>query len=151
VISVAVIDEHLFTRECVATSLQRLGNNLKIASFAACRDCLQSTNYHDVVLYHAHERLGHHGYDAQQLACFRKLLKVCPLIILSDFDYPELIFAAFESGATAFIPAATTSIKLVIEIIRLVQAGGTFVPRSTLPLREPNREVAVLRRSRFTH
>ena len=53
VISVAVIDVHLFTRECIATSLQTLGNNLQIASFAASRDLLQSTNTHDIVLYHA--------------------------------------------------------------------------------------------------
>jgi DNA-binding NarL/FixJ family response regulator len=139
VISVAVIDEHLFTRECIATSLQGLGNNLQIASFAACRDCLQSTNTHDLLLYHAHERWAHHGYDAEQLAYLTRLLKIAPLIILSDFDCPELIFEAFESGATAFIPTATTSIKLAIEIIRLVQAGGTFVPRSTLSLRKANR------------
>jgi DNA-binding NarL/FixJ family response regulator len=142
VISVAVIDEHLLTRECIEISLQALGNNLQIESFAAFRDCLQSTNNHDIVLFHTHENMAHHGYDAEQLACLTRLLKTAPLIILSDFDCPESIFKAFESGATGFIPTATTSIKLAIEIIRLVQAGGTFVPRSTLFLRQPNREGA---------
>jgi DNA-binding NarL/FixJ family response regulator len=142
VISVAVVDEHLFTRECIATSLQALGNHLRIASFAACHDCLQSANTHDLVLYHAHENLTHHGYDAEQLACLERLLKIAPIIILSDIDCPESILEAFESGATGFIPTATTSIKQAIEIIRLVQAGGTFVPRSTLFLREAKREGA---------
>jgi DNA-binding NarL/FixJ family response regulator len=140
VISVAVIDEHLFTRECIATSLQAFGNNLQITSFAACLDCLQSANTHDLVLYHAHQSSAQYGCDGEQLACLTKLLKMAPLIILSDFDRPESIFEAFESGATGFIPTATTSIKLAIEIIRLVQAGGTFVPRSTLFRGELSRE-----------
>ena len=143
VISVAVIDVHLFTRECIATSLQTLGNNLQIVSFAASRDLLQSTNTHDIVLYHAHESVVNHGCDADQLTRLSRLLENVPLIILSTFDCFESIFEAFESGAAGCIPIATTSIKLAIEIIRLVQAGGTFVPRSTLFPREPNRKDTV--------
>jgi DNA-binding NarL/FixJ family response regulator len=35
---------------------------------------------------------------------------------------------AFASGARGFIPTASTTPKQVIEIIRLVKAGGTFAP-----------------------
>jgi DNA-binding NarL/FixJ family response regulator len=142
-ISVAVIDEDLFTRECIATSLQALGRDLEIASFAACGDCLQSTRAHDLVLYHAHWSMTHHGDDREQLACLTSLQKIAPLVILSAFDCAEEVFEAFECGANGFIPSATTSIKLAIEIIRFVRAGGTFVPMSTLLLREANRRGAV--------
>ena len=42
---------------------------------------------------------------------------------------------AFENGARAFIPTETTTPKQVVEIIRLVRAGGTFVPPSSLSLK----------------
>jgi DNA-binding NarL/FixJ family response regulator len=143
VISVAVIDEHLFTRECIATSLKTLGDNLEVASFAACHDCLQSTNSYDLVLYHAHQSIID-DHSRERLPCLAKLMQICPLVILSVFDSPESVLEAFESGVTGYIPTATTSVKLAIEIIRLIRAGGTFVPLSTLLLREPNQRGAAL-------
>jgi DNA-binding NarL/FixJ family response regulator len=145
VISVAVVDEHLFTRECITTSLQQLGSNLDIASFAACDDCLRSTRTHDLVLYHVHERVARCGDDEERLACLNRLLKIAPVIILSDFDRPESIVEAFESGARGYIPTASTSVALAIEIIRLVRAGGTFVPQSNLSLPGTTRGGVTLR------
>jgi DNA-binding NarL/FixJ family response regulator len=57
------------------------------------------------------------------------------VIILSPVDCPDMIVRAFESGARAFIPTATTTPKQVVEIIRLVRAGGMFVPPSSLSLK----------------
>ena len=141
IISVAVIDEFLFTRECIATSLQLLGHDLEIASFSSCQDCLQSTRTHDLVLYHAHAGIVYNE-DEERLASLGRLKKIAPLVVLCTFDSPESIFGAFKAGATGYIPAATTSVKLAIEIIRLVQAGGTFVPPSTLLSLEPDRRGA---------
>src|SRR5712671_6257379 len=42
-ISIAMIDEHSFTRECITRSLRELSNDLEIVSFSTCEDCLQST------------------------------------------------------------------------------------------------------------
>jgi DNA-binding NarL/FixJ family response regulator len=145
VISVAVIDEHLLTRECITTSLQELGDNLDIQSFATCDDCLQSTRTHDLVLYHAHESGAHHGDDEERLASLNRLLKIAPVIILSAFDCPEAIVDAFESGARGYILTTSTSLELAIEIIRLVRAGGTFVPKSSLSLRGTNRQGTAFR------
>jgi DNA-binding NarL/FixJ family response regulator len=149
VISIAVIDEHSFTRECIARSLQEFDHKLDIASFAACDDCLKSTRTHDLVLYHAHESAthrdifhhrcesaAHHEDDQERLAHLKRLLKIAPVIILSAVECPESIVEAFESGARGYIPMASTSVELAVEIIRLVRAGGTFVPPSTLSLRE---------------
>jgi DNA-binding NarL/FixJ family response regulator len=143
VISVAVIDEHLFTRECIGISLKTLGDNLEVASFASCHDCLQSTNSYDLVLHHAHQSITD-DHNLERLACLAKLMQICPLVILSVFDSPESILEAFENGVTGYIPTATTSVKLAVEIIRLIRAGGTFVPESTLLLREPNQRGAAL-------
>jgi DNA-binding NarL/FixJ family response regulator len=141
VISVAVIDEILFTRECIAISLQALGHDFEIASFSSCQDCLQSTRTHDLVLYHAHAGIAYNE-DRERLASFGRLKKMGRLVVLCTFDSPQLIFGAFEAGVAAYIPAATTSVKLAVEIIRLVRAGGTFVPQSALLSLEPDRRGA---------
>jgi DNA-binding NarL/FixJ family response regulator len=141
VISVAVIDEILFTRECISMSLQALGHDFEVVSFSSCQDCLESTSTHDLVLYHAHADIADNE-DGERLASFDRLKKIAPLVVLCTFTSPEVIFDAFEAGVTGYIPAATTSIKLAIEIIRLVRAGGTFVPQSALLSLEPDRRGA---------
>lgn len=74
-ISVAVIDEHSFTHECITKALQDSGNRLDVASFGLCNDCLKSTRMHDLILYHAHACVAHHGYDDDpRLACPTRLL-----------------------------------------------------------------------------
>src|SRR5437899_9987955 len=55
VISIAVIDEHSFTRECIIKSLTELCNLLDLVAFAGCDDCLHGPRTHDLILYHAHE------------------------------------------------------------------------------------------------
>jgi DNA-binding NarL/FixJ family response regulator len=87
----------------------------------------------EVILYHTHH--GPHYSDAQ-LAPIAKLLQPAPVIVLSADDSPEAVVAAFANGVRGYIPTASTPIELALQIIRLVRAGGTFVPPSGLsPLR----------------
>jgi DNA-binding NarL/FixJ family response regulator len=135
-ISIAMIDEHSFTRECIARSLRELSNDLEIVSFATCEDCLQSAGKHELFLYHVHDQ----NYNKERLGLFAKLLTIGPVIILSDLDTPESAFEALESGARGYVPTASTTLELAVEIIRLVKAGGTFVPPSSLSLARINRQ-----------
>jgi DNA-binding NarL/FixJ family response regulator len=133
-ISVGVIDEHSFTRECITKSLQDLSDLLEIISFATCDECLQSKKKYDLILYHAHESVANRNGDKERLASVRQVLPIAPVIILCDVDCLDSITAAFESGARGYIPTASTTLELAIEIMRLVRAGGTFVPASSLSL-----------------
>jgi DNA-binding NarL/FixJ family response regulator len=140
VISIAMIDEHSFTRECITRSLQGLGDDLNIVSFATCEDCLNSARNYDLVLYHAHESLADREYNHDNFSAAAKVLPIAPLIILSVIDTPESIVKAFERGARGYVPIATTTPELAVEIIRLVKAGGTFVPPSSLSLQRSSRQ-----------
>jgi len=53
------------------------------------------------------------------------------VVVLSERDEPSEATAALEQGASGFIPM-TMSLKVVAEAIRLVQAGGMYVPASSL-------------------
>jgi DNA-binding NarL/FixJ family response regulator len=137
-ISVAVIDEHSFTRECITKALQEF---LEIVAFAACDDCLRSHGTHDLILYHAHENVAK-KYSDQCLTKFKQLLEIAPVIVLG-VDSIESILAAFESGARGYIPTASTTLELAFKIIHLIKAGGTFVPPSSLSARMVSRRGAI--------
>jgi DNA-binding NarL/FixJ family response regulator len=134
-ISMGVIDEKSFTRECITRSLQTLDDRLDIVSFATCEDCLQSTESCDLILYHAHETVANLDINNQQILAFKKLLQIVPVIILSDVERLDSIIDMFEGGARGFIPTANTTLEQIIEIIGLVKAGGIFVPSSSLSIR----------------
>ena len=53
------------------------------------------------------------------------------LVILSEREEVSQATAALEQGASGFIPM-TISLKVVSEAIRLVQAGGMYVPASSV-------------------
>jgi DNA-binding NarL/FixJ family response regulator len=143
VISIAVIDELLFTRECIIGWLRELGDNVHLGSFESCDNCLQATKSHDLVLYHAHQGATYYDDDGVRPVSLRELSKIASVIILSAADCPETIVKAFDSGVRGYIPMASTGVSLAIEIIRFVLAGGTFVPPSGLSLRRNEQGGAV--------
>jgi DNA-binding NarL/FixJ family response regulator len=89
---------------------------------------------YDLVLYYAHESVANRNDDRERLGSIKKVLPIAPVIILCDVDCLDSVIAAFESGARGYIPTATTTLELTIEIMRLVSAGGPFVPPSGLLL-----------------
>jgi DNA-binding NarL/FixJ family response regulator len=137
-VSIGLVDEHSFTRGCIARSLKEFDDDLEVVSFASAEDCLRSLNDLDVILYHTHQSV--HDSNDTRLASAKELLEVSPVIILSAVDNPDSLTEAFESGARGYIPTASTPAELVVEIIRLVRAGGTFVPLSGLHLQRITRK-----------
>jgi DNA-binding NarL/FixJ family response regulator len=129
-IIVGIIDQQLFTRECIAGFLQELGA-IEAISYATCEECMQSTRHQDLILYHLGQVIDQH-INNQRFVQLRGLVHIAPVIILSAVDCRDSIIEAFESGAHGFIPTGSTTAKQAIEIIRLVKAGGTFVPASSL-------------------
>lgn len=141
VIAIAIVDEHSFTRECIAKSLQESDDALEVAAFDSCESCIEGGGIFDLVLFHAHDTATerrHEGGERRE-APFSKILDTAPVVVLSAADCPEAVVDAFESGARGYIPTTNTTLGLALEIVRLVKAGGTFVPPSGLNLRRPGR------------
>jgi DNA-binding NarL/FixJ family response regulator len=139
-ISIAVIDEYAFTRECIMRSLKDLANDLDISAFERCGDCLRSTRNYEIILYHAHDGVPDNGNG--ELANLKQILEIAPTIILSAVDSPAVILQTLEIGVRGYIPIASTTPELAIQIIRLVRAGGTFVPWRCLSARKIDRNGA---------
>jgi DNA-binding NarL/FixJ family response regulator len=150
-ISITVIDEHSFTRECITKSLQELGKNLDVASFSTCEDYFQDTKNNNLILYHLRENITKNinGNDGK-ITALKRLLHTSPVIVLCAAESRESILEAFENGARGYIPTASTTLELAMEIIRLVRAGGTFVPYSSLSLRKINQNGVTAMGNQFT-
>jgi DNA-binding NarL/FixJ family response regulator len=143
VMSVAIVDEHSFTRECIARSLQERDDALVVSAFDTCENCLASGKTYDMVLFHAHgPLLDRKNGGGERAAAFGKALGIAPVIVLSPEDCLDAILDAFENGARGYIPTTDTTLDLAVEIVRLVRAGGTFVPPSSLTLRRSSRQDA---------
>lgn len=63
--------------------------------------------------------------------------KVLPAIVLAEGEEPGQIAALLNLGARGYIPV-NLSLDVAVEAIRLVNAGGTFVPASCLALLKAN-------------
>jgi DNA-binding NarL/FixJ family response regulator len=132
-ICLGVVDQYPFTRECISRCLKELSDNIEVLSFPSIDDCVNSGEKNfDLVLYHVHgSGLGQQG-PAEVITALKPTFQCFPVIILSDMDATQSVLAALESGARGYIPTASTSVAVAVEVIRLVKAGGTFVPPSSL-------------------
>lgn len=137
-ISVGMIDEDPFICDCIITSLKGACHDVEVAPFNGCGEVLKLEKLPDVIVY----RYAAPEEDDGELARFDQslmsLMKEVPLIILGTKERVETIIEAFENGARGYVPMRTATVGLMIEIIRFVKAGGTFVPECSLPSRVVN-------------
>lgn len=135
-ISLAVIDEHSFTRESITRSLRELCNLLEVVSYATFDKYLESAKSHDIILYHVRDSVANINRNDQKFVYLRELSSLGPTIILCDVDSVDSIQAAFDSGVRGYIPTVSTTLEMAIEIMFLINVGGTFVPPTGLAPRK---------------
>jgi len=143
-IVIGLIDEHSFTRRCISRFLQESVNTFEIISFFSCEDLLKTNERYNLFLYHHTRQVTTSNSGHTTFVEIKNLAKIAPVIVLSQIDCHDLLLHAFEYGARGFIPTASTTPEQVIEIIRLINAGGTFVPPSSLALRRINQRASIL-------
>jgi DNA-binding NarL/FixJ family response regulator len=135
-IDIGLIDNHSFSRGCIAKILQDLDNTIKIFTFCSSEDYLASKISCNVIIYFDHLCTGGQDTPSELPQTLSKLMHLSPTIILSTVDNANLALRAFKAGARGFVPTTETTIEMVVEIIRLVSVGGMFVPPSSLCLRQ---------------
>ena len=117
----------------------RLGQALKLANlaedvvFAEAPSCTAALAYPagsplDVILLDFHLP-GTHGFEA--LRALRAHFEQPAIVVLSAEENPALIVQAIDEGAAGFIPK-TSSHAVMMAALRLVLAGGTYLPPHAL-------------------
>jgi DNA-binding NarL/FixJ family response regulator len=120
VISMGLIDEKRFTRECITQSLRTLDDRLRIKGFPTCDECLQSVEDQDLIIYYLREDPSQWDKNSLKLISFRQLLRIVPVIVLSDIEDQDSLAKIFEGGALGCIPTDNAAPEQIIEIIGLI-------------------------------
>ena len=127
---IVIIERRLLLRECLARALQRIVG-LSVLSFPSVedwRDAAKDMSASVVVL-----SVGNSSTEKIQceIALLNQVPKSPPLVIFSDDEAPEEIVTALSKGVRGFIPTSV-SLDVAVQAMRLVGAGGMFVPASSL-------------------
>lgn len=129
--SIVVIDKRALVRQCFARCLQTASKQTVVSfpNVDGWLDVCDGTLASLILLC-----IAGRPNDAETQ---RDITRICgkanrpPMILLSDVEDPDQIAAAIDRGARGYIPTSVP-LEVVIEIIRLVRAGGDFVPASSL-------------------
>lgn len=124
-----LIDDHVLFRQGLKFLLADLDRDITFGDADNCSDALR----------HAHEPtdlvlLDLYMPDSQgmhALATIRTSFEASAIVVISSEDDPRVIRRAIEMGASGFIPKSSTP-QLMIAALRLVLAGGTYLPRHVL-------------------
>ncbi|QKT03889.1 response regulator transcription factor [Ectothiorhodospiraceae bacterium 2226] len=123
-----LVDDHALFRAGLKSVLPRLDGSLTLAEAGSCEEGLQRLREApdaDLVLLD----LGL-GDGKDRLHCLRRFRQAdptLPIVIVSAHESRDTIAAAVNAGASGYIPKSSDS-ALLIEALRLVLAGGIYLP-----------------------
>jgi len=123
---IAVIESRTFLRECIRRSA-RLALPLPIITYSTVFELEQQhfPALPEIVMVSLTEAGGEAVVNT--LTKLSELFPGIPVIVLADKTDPELALTAIRHGARGYIPF-TLRFDIAVEAVRLVLAGGTYVP-----------------------
>jgi DNA-binding NarL/FixJ family response regulator len=137
-----VVDDHALTREGVRLTLGALGDEVTVLDAARVDAALAAINRNpdiDLVLLD----LG--LPDAGGLSLLQDLRRdqnPVPVVVISGADDRNNVLKALDLGALGFIPKSSST-EIMLQAVRLVLAGGIYVPQQALPAPRGGQETAV--------
>lgn len=134
-VRIIVADNRRLCRECLRLLIETFDPDLEVSEATDAAEIaalLAEDPNCSVVMYNLVVR-GEEGIGFVQ--SLQEAIPNIPLIVLCDFDDEEVMRQVMKGGAKAFLPSTTPS-PVLISVLRLVIAGGTYVPASVLLGRE---------------
>lgn len=133
-LSLVFADENSLTRDCFALSLSTLDAGITVhpvPSVGEARRLAESEARVDVVLWNLGSEADLAANLADALEEAVAAFHPAPVIVISDHDNIEMILEGLRLGIRGYI-VASLGLGVAVEAIRLVVAGGTFVPATSL-------------------
>jgi DNA-binding NarL/FixJ family response regulator len=128
-----VVEDHALTREGLRLALGAFGNDVTVLDAASVDAALAAINRHpdiDLVLLDV-SLSDTDGFSLLQ-ALKREQCTV-PVIVISGTDERDVVLEALDLGALGFVPKSA-SVEVLLQAIRLVLAGGTYIPQQALAM-----------------
>jgi DNA-binding NarL/FixJ family response regulator len=134
-----VVDDHSLIREAVRHVVQALAASVTVLSAADCDEGFTiaeresgasgSGGELELLLLDFNLRGGLTGVPA--IKAWRQRHPALPVVVLSSVDDRATVLAAMAAGAAGFIPKASSN-ELMVSALRLVLAGGKYLPAEVL-------------------
>lgn len=129
--AIVLIEKRALLRECLTHAIHALTGQ-RVLSFPSVEGWLESADSAPVSLVVL--CTGGNSRDVEKLREVLMLVspQACqvPSILLSDAEDAERVVEALNQGARGYIPTSV-SLDVAIEAMRLVRAGGVYVPASS--------------------
>ncbi|GAA0530419.1 response regulator transcription factor [Pigmentiphaga daeguensis] len=126
---ILIADDHRLVIEAVKVKLAELGPDVEFRMALKVEELRhEATDDLDLALIDL-TMPGADGYS--HIAELRERLPALPIIVLSGVEDPDVMRAAIDLGALGFIPKAYSP-DVMLSAVRLVLAGGVFVPQMML-------------------
>jgi DNA-binding NarL/FixJ family response regulator len=129
----ALLDERVLDRQCLAQCLTAYGVGKEILSFGSIEEWRHQENAQSAsaILLNVGSRKVTDAKTGSEIADLVSEAHPIPVVILADTDDLEQILKALNYGAKAYIPSSIR-FEICVEAVNLVLAGGTFVPASSV-------------------
>lgn len=132
--NILLADDHVLFRSGMRYILAEFGSDIDIHEVGSGEELLEAARSRsfDLVLM---DMLMPGMNQGDVIGMIRALHPKLPIVIVSMLDSPGVIRGAVASGASGFIPKTSTP-SLMTEAIRLVLAGGVYLPPAVLAVEE---------------
>ncbi len=131
---IVVVDQRILFRDCLARCLRSAHQNCVVLAFTSVGEWLKVAAEHPapaVILLCVQDRRPADSQIGNELSVLAGHGINVPIVIISDAEDMNHVVAALENGARGYIPTSV-SLDVAVEAMRLVEAGGTFAPASTM-------------------
>lgn len=131
---ILIADDHRLVIEAVKAKLSELGTGIEFVLALSVDELLAgATDDLDLALID----LNMPGADGQaHIDEIRRRHPAVPVIVLSGYEDPSIMRSALERGVLGFIPKAYSP-EVMLSAVRLVLAGGVYVPPMMLTALPP--------------
>jgi DNA-binding NarL/FixJ family response regulator len=138
---IVVIHPHALFRDCFIRCLEASYSGYDIRAFARISDWADSAAQAAampavIVLFMD----GTKASSAADLQFLDSAAARTPIVVMSDIEDANYVMRALKGGARGYIPTSLP-FNVAVEAVRLVEAGGTFVPASSLEFGRNKKEV----------
>lgn len=125
-----IVDDHTLFRDGMRLLLDTFDEDIEFCEAGSCEAAVELVGRSPADLILLDMKLpGVSGLDA--LLALREVAGEAAIVVLSGEDSPQLVRDTIDAGAVGFIPKSSSR-TVLLNALRLVLAGGIYLPRIAL-------------------
>jgi DNA-binding NarL/FixJ family response regulator len=131
-ITVALVARRRFREQCLARFLELSGLGIQIVALENLREnLLDQDDVIDLAIIDSGEHSCRDPEIRTIVGSLRDALPSVPVVVISDREDWSAVIDALNFGARAYFPSSLDP-EILIDTLRFVQKGGTFIPLNVL-------------------